>query len=77
MFLVVSFTPDFTPPKTPAIHIGSSALQIIKSSAESVLSIPSKVLKTVPSGHFFTITLLPIISSASKACKGCPKSCNT
>ena len=75
IFLVIAVTPLCIPPYTPPIHIGSSALQIIKSSADNFLSFSSSVTKGVASGRFFTITFLPVMASASKACRGCPVSC--
>ena len=76
IFLVVVVTPLSIPPYTPAIHIGFSALHIIRSPADNFLSFSSSVVKTVPSFSFFTTILLPVILPASKACKGCPVSCN-
>ena len=75
IFLVSAFTPEPIPPKTPAMHMGISALQIIRSSAESLRSTSSRVLNKVPSSAFFTMTLPPIMASALNACKGCPRSC--
>ena len=73
--MVVAVTPLPFPPYTPAIHMPSFALQIIKSLLLNFLSLASRVVKTVPSASFFTIISAPIIASASKACKGCPVSC--
>ena len=43
--LVSSVTPEFSPPNTPAMHMGLfSPSQIIKSSSLSFLSIPSRVI---------------------------------
>ena len=46
--------------------------QIIRSSWLSLISLPSSVVKGVPSGRFFTMILPPWILSASKACMGWP-----
>ena len=54
--------------------MGSSALQIIKSRSDSLRSTPSSVTNGVPVGKVLTITLLPRILAASKACKGWPNS---
>jgi len=70
MEVVDSVTPDSIPPKTPAIHIGSFSLQIIKSVFDSVRSIPSSVKNFSSFLAFRTITLFPFIFAASKACKG-------
>ena len=75
IFFVAVVTPLCTPPYTPAMHMASVSLQITRSSADNFLSLLSNVVKGVPSGKFFIITLLPVIISASKACKGCPVSC--
>ena len=77
MSVVVSVTPESSPPNTPAMHIGSRALQIIRSSAESLRSIPSSVVKRVPSGQVRTTIRPPSIFAASNACRGCPVSCRT
>jgi len=68
--VVASEIHDSNPPNTPPIHIPVSVLQIIRSSADSLRSTPSKVTNGVPSGNVLTVTLLPVILSASKACKG-------
>ena len=73
--VVVSVTPESSPPNTPAIHIGFSVSQIIRSLSESLRSTPSKVTNGVPSGHVRTITLPPLILPASNACNGWPTSC--
>ena len=73
--VVVALTPLFMPPYTPAIHMGSCSLQIIKSLPLSFLSFSSSVLNNFPSSENFTITLLPEMVLASNACKGCPVSC--
>ena len=65
--VVCSVTPDFKPPKTPAIHMGSFELQIIKSSEDKALSFSSRVIKVEPSFAFLTIILFPSIFAASKA----------
>ena len=70
ILVVFSVTPESAPPKTPAIHIGFSALQIIKSSSCNSRSIPSKVVNFVPFSKVFTIILLPTTFEASKACNG-------
>ena len=71
-FTVFSVTPLFTPPNTPAIHIGSFVLQIIRSEEESVLSTSSRVTNLVPSAQKSTTTSFPSIISASNACIGWP-----
>ncbi len=54
ILVVDSLIPEPIPPKTPAIHKLSCALQIIKSLAESVRSISSSVLNFVLSFCVFT-----------------------
>src|SRR5690606_3437194 len=55
--LVVAVTPEFAPPNTPAIHMGSlSELHIIKSSPVRVRSTSSRVLKVVPFSRHRTYT---------------------
>ena len=71
-FFVVSYVPLPLPPKTPAIHIGSSQLQMARSRSESLCSTPSSVWKGVPSGMVFTTILWPVTMSASKQCNGWP-----
>ena len=44
-------TPDFKPPKIPAIHIGSELLFIIKSCLERIRSTPSKVVNLYLAQH--------------------------
>ena len=74
--VVVFFvTPLSSPPYTPAMHMLSVALAIIKSVANNFLSLPSNVLKTSPSFALRTTILFPAILAASKACNGCPVSC--
>ena len=76
IFLVSAVTPLCKPPNTPPKHMGSPLpLHIIRSSPWSFRSFSSKVIKGVPSGRFFTITVFPFIWSASKACRGWPVSC--
>ena len=76
IFLVSFVTPLYRPPYTPPIHIGPSPLHIMRSSANNFLSFSSRLINSVPSGKFFTIIFLPVILSASKACRGWPVSCN-
>ena len=57
--LVVALTPLCKPPKTPAIHIGFSISQIIKSSADNFRSFSSNVVNKLFGAHFFTTTFLP------------------
>ena len=64
---MLSETPEFSPPKTPAIHIASELLQIIKSSEESFRSTSSNVINLVLLESVFTITLLSFTFLASKA----------
>ena len=47
IFLVLLLTPESIPPNTPAIHIGSFSLQIIKSSFDNFLSTSSRVVNDV------------------------------
>ena len=54
-----------------------SAEQIIRSSAVSLRSTPSKVTKGVPSAQVRTTTSRPSIFAASNACRGCPSSKST
>ena len=77
MFVVVVLIPEFKPPKTPAIHMGCFELQITKSSWCSLRSTLSKVVNFSFLCAVRTITFLSVILSASKACSGCPKPCNT
>ena len=65
--------PESSPPKTPAMHIGRSAEQIIRSSAVSFRSTPSNVTKGVPSAQVRTTTSRPSIFAASNACRGLPQ----
>src|SRR5690606_40262548 len=67
MLVVVSLTPEYDPPKTPAIHIGFSASAITKSSADSFLSTASKLTKGSFSFAYRTTTWLPAIFAASNA----------
>ena len=50
-------------------HIGSAELQIIRSEADNFSFFVVQGYKGVPSGRFFTITWLPVILSASNACR--------
>ena len=75
--VVLSEIPESWPPNTPAIHIGSSALQIIRSAADKVRSTPSRVTNFCPSVAFLTTTFPPLILSASNECKACPISWST
>lgn len=75
--VVVSLMPESRPPKTPAMHIGRSAEQIIRSLSVSLRSTPSSVTKGVPSAQVRTTTSRPSIFAASKACSGCPSSKST
>ena len=75
--VVCSVIPESWPPKTPAIHIGSSALQIIRSAADKLRSTPSNVTNFCPSVAFLTMTLLPLILSASNEWSACPISWRT
>ena len=75
--VVVSETPDVFPPNTPAIHNGPFASQIITSSSCKVRSTSSSVTNLVPAATVETLILLPSMCAASKACSGCPNSCNT
>ena len=77
MAVVDDVTPLSNPPNTPAIHIGSLALQIITSLSFNIRSIPSNVLNVLFSKPVLTMILFPEIFSKSNACKGCPKSCKT
>ena len=77
MLVVSSETPESIPPKTPAIHISFSVLQIIKSFSDNSLSTSSREVNLVLSLTVLTITLLPTILAASNACNGWPVSCNT
>ncbi len=70
MFFVEAIIPDLIPPNTPAIHIPSFELQIIRSREERLLSALSKVMNLLFSGRFLIITFLPSILSASNACNG-------
>ena len=74
-FVVLAFTPELSPPNTPAIHNGFCVSLIIKSFAVNVLSTPSSVVNLVPAGYFLTRMVLSFISAASKAWSGCPVSC--
>ena len=65
--VVLSVTPESKPPNTPAIHIPSSVLQIIRSFSPRERSTPSKVVNLVPSASVFTIILLSLILSPSNA----------
>ncbi|MPN00549.1 hypothetical protein SDC9_147745 [bioreactor metagenome] len=60
-FVVEAVTPDSSPPKTPAIHIGFVALQIIRSSALRTRSAWSSVTNFSPSNALLTTTLPPSI----------------
>ena len=75
ILLVDALTPLCKPPKTPAIHIGFSISQIIKSSAVNFLSFSSNEVNKLLGAHFFTTTFFPWIFAASKACNGWPVSC--
>ena len=70
MLSVTSVTPLSIPPNTPAIHIGFSISQIIRSSSCSSRSRPSNVVNLVPFLTVLTTTLSPDILLLSKACKG-------
>ena len=65
-------TPDFKPPNTPAIHIDSFSLHIIKSLEVNVRSTSSSVTNFSPSTAGFTMTFPPAIRFKSKQCSGCP-----
>ena len=56
-FFVVSYVPEPLPPKTPAIHIGSSALQMARSCSPRMCSSPSRVMNFFPAFWSFTIIL--------------------
>ena len=73
---VLWLIPLSAPPYTPAMHILAWLLAIIKSVATSFRSTASSVIKACPSVAFFTIMVLFTIFEASKACNGCPVSCN-
>ncbi len=75
--VVSADTPDLSPPKTPAMHMPSEALQIIRSEAASSRSTPSRVTNFDPAGSVLTTTLSPVTAAASKACRGCPVSWRT
>ena len=60
MFFVSAVTPDFIPPNTPAIHIPSDGLQIIRSLEERLLSTASRVTNLLLSGRFLIITFLAV-----------------
>ena len=75
--VVVSPMPESWPPKTPAMHIGRSAEQIIRSRSVSVRSTPSSVTNGVPSAQFLTTMRPPSIFEASNAWRGCPSSNST
>ena len=72
-FFVVGFTPEFSPPKTPAMAIGPSVLQMAKSVPFSFRLVPSRVVNSVPAEGHFTMILFPAIASASKICMGWPR----
>ena len=75
--VVASVTPLPCPPNTPAMHSPPLTSAIIRSSALSFRSTPSRVVNAVPSGRCFTSTWSSAIRSASKAWSGCPSSCCT
>ena len=75
MDVVLSVTPEFIPPNTPAIHIGFSASHIIRSASESLRSMPSSVTNGVPSGQLRTTMRPPLTLSRSKQCSGWPMPC--
>ena len=77
MFFVLSVTPLFAPPNTPAMHRGLVASAIMQSCGSKVRSTSSKVTSFSPAFAARMFTVLPPIVSASKACKGCPKVCST
>ena len=72
MSVVCSVTPEFRPPNTPAMHIGFTASQIIRSASLSLRSTPSSVVKGVPSGQVRTTMRPPSMAFRSKACMGWP-----
>ena len=71
--VVASVTPEPMPPNTPAMHMGSRLLQIIRSAPSRVRSTPSRVVNLVPAAQVFTTMLSPAILSRSKQCRGWPK----
>ena len=77
MFFVEADIPDLIPPNTPAMHIPSFGLHIIRSLDERLLSTLSSVTNLLFSGRFFMMTFFPSILSASNECNGWPTSCWT
>ncbi len=71
--VVSPVTPESRPPNTPAIHIGFSASQIIRSLSSRVCSTPSRVVNFVPEGHVRTTILPPATRLRSKQWSGCPR----
>src|SRR5678815_3001463 len=60
------------------MHMGDPLpSQIIKSSAFNLYTWLSSARNSVPAGLVSTMICCPAILSASKACNGCPISCNT
>ena len=63
MFVVPSLTSVSAPPMTPASATGFSPSQIRRSSAESFLSTPSKVVMVSPSSACLTTIFCPFTRS--------------
>ena len=70
--LVSAVTPESRPPNTPAIHIGFSASQIMRSRSLSERSTPSRVVNFVPLGHVRTTIFSPVTLARSKQWSGWP-----
>ena len=74
---VLSETPESSPPNTPAMHIGPSALAMTMSRSFRQRSTPSRVRIFSPSCALRTMTLPPLTFAASNVWSGWPSSNST